>query len=452
MESYKAQLVLTIIRNNMFFESCKIFGVKFNFNEILNDQVIIDIPDTVFDKSKEKKIIPFTLISSNEKLSKSLSYKFNIYYGINKAYCFLALINSLQLYELCFYQPVIIEYEEGKLPERDYFESDSRTRIILINSPNLIIINEVSFDIKEFKPKVKSIYESENSFEIALFDISRKYYASKAIKDKEDFSVIKKVKSYKEKLEKFYFEVKLLNKQKESNIDNYISLEENRIMEYIKMNFSQEKLVLKNEFQDEQDYHLMYMYLLWLVIGFYYPKKKEEEHIPITDLFNYVENIYFEYLNDKDLMIYEKVMLIYSHVFFLLSFKNMNEYEKSNLKYVKKKEIKSKSVFGICFKFLNEFIEGITPKSYLFYPFLLLDSGIYEAKDEIPIFGFNMETCENLKNHLRELLPDVFFIYEKKDELLNKEGGFNYKRYGIVFINRELALKDFGGNPTLYEY
>ena len=452
MESYKAKLVLNIIRNNIFFESCKILGTIYNFNEILNDQVIIDIPDTVFDKSKEKKIIPFTLITSNEKLSKSLSYKFNIYYGINKAYCFLALINSLQLYELCLYQPATIEYEEGKLPERDYFESDSRTRIILINSPNLIKINEVSFDIKEFKPKVKSIYESENSFEVSLFDVSKTYYASKIIKDKEDFSVIKKIKSYKEKLEKFYFEVKSLNKQKEANVDKYISLTKNLKLEYIKMNFSQKKLVLKNEIQDEQDYKLMYMYLLWLVIGSYYPKKKEEEHISITDLFNLVENIYLEYLNDKELMLHKKIMLIYSHVFFLLTFKNMNEYKKSDLKYVKKKDIKSKSVFGICFKFLSEFIDGITPKSYLFYPFLLLDSGIYEDKDKIPIYGFNMETCEKLKSHLRELLPDVFFIYDKKVESLNKEGGFNFKGCGIVFINRGLALKEFEGNPILTEY
>ena len=53
-----------------------------------------------------------------------------------------------------------------------------------------------------------------------------------------------------------------------------------------------------------------------------------------------------------------------------------------------------------------------------------------------------METCEKLKSHLRELLPDIFFIYEKKVELLNKEGGFNYKGCGIMFINRGLALKN----------
>jgi len=182
----------------------------------------------------------------------------------------------------------------------------------------------------------------------------------------------------------------------------YINLAECLNMELIKMNFSQKKLLLKNEFQNEQDYHLMHLYLLWFVIGSYYPKKKGEEHISITDLFNYVKNIYLEYLNDKDLMMYEIVMLIYSNVFFLLTFKNMKEFKDSNLKYIKRKDIKSKSVFGISFNFLNEFIEGITPKSYLFYPFLLLDSEIYEAKDQIPIYGFNMEACDNLKSHLRE--------------------------------------------------
>jgi hypothetical protein len=115
-------------------------------------------------------------------------------------------------------------------------------------------------------------------------------------------------------LDKFYFEVKLLNKQKETNIDKYISLTENSNMEYIKMNFSQKKLALKNEFQDKQDYDLMYMYLLWFVIGSYYPRMKEEEHISIKDLLNVAENIYLEYLNDIDLMIYEKIMLIF-HMF-----------------------------------------------------------------------------------------------------------------------------------------
>jgi len=37
-------------------------------------------------------------------------------------------------------------------------------------------------------------------------------------------------------------------------------------------------------------------------------------------------------------------------------------------------------------------------------------------------------------------------------DLLNEEGGFNFKGYGIVFINGGLALKEYEGNPSLSEY
>jgi len=37
-------------------------------------------------------------------------------------------------------------------------------------------------------------------------------------------------------------------------------------------------------------------------------------------------------------------------------------------------------------------------------------------------------------------------------DLANEEGGFNFKGYGIVFLNGGLALKEFEGNPSLSEY
>ena len=49
------------------------------------------------------------------------------------------------------------------------------------------------------------------------------------------------------------------------------------------------------------------------------------------------------------------------------------------------KDIKTKSVFGISFKFLEDFIEKLNFKTYLFYPLLLLDWGQYQGKDKRPI-------------------------------------------------------------------
>ena len=145
-------------------------------------------------------------------------------------------------------------------------------------------------------------------------------------------------------------------------------------------------------------------------------------------------------------------MLIYSNIFFLLSFSNIKKYEDCKLKYIKRKDIKTKSVFGISFKFLEDFIEKLNPKSYLFYPLLLLDCGQYQGKDKQSIYGFNLETFSHLKSHLKELIPDIFFIYEGKNNILNEEGKFNFKRCGILFINILLSLKEYKNDPILYEY
>ena len=63
-----------------------------------------------------------------------------------------------------------------------------------------------------------------------------------------------------------------------------------------------------------------------------------------------------------------------------------------------------------------------------------------------------METCEVIKSHLNELIPDVFFLYEKKVDSLEEEGRFNFKDYGIVFINKLLSLNKFEKDPALFQY
>lgn len=113
--------------------------------------------------------------------------------------------------------------------------------------------------------------------------------------------------------------------------------------------------------------------------------KKKEKYLSIVDVFGNAESLYSQYLNDKYLLIYQKILLIYSNFFFLLSSQSINEYKESKLTYIKRKDIRPNSVFGKAFNFLKEFIEKRTPKSYLFYLILLLDSGIYETKDETSI-------------------------------------------------------------------
>ena len=319
----------------------------------------------------------------------------------------------------------------------------------MINAPCEIYFYDKSFSVAKFNPKIKNKNE-DNSFEVALFDFSKKFYASKLIKIKEEFSIIKNINIYKDNLEKVYSDIKHLYNQKDNDIDKYLLILNNSGISKITINFTQKKSVLKKEFQTEGDYYLMYIYLLWYIIGSYFTNNKDK--LTIINVLDFAERAYFEYLNDKELEIYEKIILIYSNIIFLLTFENINDYKNSKLKYIKRKDIKPKSVFGISFNFMKNFIEKLTPQSYLFYPLLLLDSGIYETKDEEPIYGFNMQSCENLKQHLLELIPDVFFVYERKYDLLEERGGFNFKGYNVVFINKLLALNKYEKNLILDEY
>ena len=461
METKSAKIIITIIKKGMYFDSCRILGLEYNFNEIPNNKLTIVIPDKEFGMSKEKEkiLIDFELTSRTQ--SQNIKFKFNAYYGTNRAYCFLSSFkHTNQLYEFYFYEPIKVMCEDIELKETDSFDDDSRTRMILINPPNNIIFNKIPYNTAKF-----SINFISDSFEVSIFDISKNYFASKIINDREKFSVIESLKSKEKNLNKLYEDFKKLNNKQEEKLDEYSSIINYSGVKEITINFSQKKSILQNEFKNEDDYRIMYLYLIWYSLGAYCSKiktlieknnkndKKEKiEYIKIKDILEIAEKLYNEYLNDKDLLIYEKIMLIYSNILFLLRFPNINTYKESKLKYIKKKDIKEKSVFGISYNFIENFIQKLNCKSYLFYPLLLLDSGLYKTINDESIYGFNLETCDNLKNHLKELIPDVFFIYEEKTSLLKAEGGFNYKGYGTIFINVSLSLNEYKKNPILDEY
>ena len=94
-------------------------------------------------------------------------------------------------------------------------------------------------------------------------------------------------------------------------------------------------------------------------------------------MFKYLKKFYNIYLEDKDLLPYQKVLLFCSNTIYFVSIQDPNKYESKKLRYIKSKNIKEKSVYGLSFKFIKEFIQKLNSKSLLFYPLLLLNNGIY---------------------------------------------------------------------------
>ena len=91
----KSQLIIYFIKGKKmkkrFYDSIEFLNKK---HSIEKEKLTIDIEKSYFNGLKEKivldlKITPFDI------LSEPLEYKINIFYGINRAYCFLSEINNL---------------------------------------------------------------------------------------------------------------------------------------------------------------------------------------------------------------------------------------------------------------------------------------------------------------------------------------------------------------------
>ena len=165
----------------------------------------------------------------------------------------------------------------------------------------------------------------------------------------------------------------------------------------------------------------------------------------ISEVFEYITKFYEKYKNDKELLNYQKVLLFWSNAVYFIKINDMIEYNNSKLEYVNIKNIENNSVFGLCFQFLNDLIFNLNNKSEIFYPLLLLDCGLYYHSDT-PTYGFDFQNCESIKSHLKDLIPDVFFVFEKRD-LCQEEKGFTYKGFKIIFLNKLVVLNNFKGNP-----
>ena len=204
--SVKPKLILFFIKlkEKNQFESFIFLGNKYLINESL-ESISIDIEEDLFGKRKEKKIVELILVPISSSLE-NIIYKFNIYYGINKGYLFLSDEKQKMLFELNFKEEKSVIIENIELKNTDYFDIDSRRRMLLINCPYFIKIKgSYNYLYEYISTELRK--KNENSFNVCVFDIDKAYCAAKIIKKETNISYIVQLKKYKEALEKFYKEI-----------------------------------------------------------------------------------------------------------------------------------------------------------------------------------------------------------------------------------------------------
>ena len=434
----ETKLIIYFFRNKgekSYYSSIRLLNKDY---DIKNKYISIDIEDKNFNKEKEKIVLDLEIIPYDI-LSNILKYRINIFFGINKAYCFLNKTSDL-LIEYNYIGEEKIFYKTYELKEND--GNGLVKRLTLINSPLTLLISGKKINFSNTIEKMKKEY---NSFEITDFNYSNFLFGIKAIEKYEKFSIIENMKKQKAELEKFYYNIKEMIDKKLDKIKYNILFKNFEIKEY-PLNFSQKKDILKNEFKTNEDYYIMFLYWIWYSIKACFYKEKYKCGISIIDLFNNIYDIYQLYYKDNELLIYQKILLLYSNVSFLLEKNDIQKYKSANLRYIKRKDIKDNSIYKLSFDFLSDFISKLTERSYLFYPLLMLDSENYyynidfEYKEHI--YGYNRESINVIKEHLNQLLPEVFFEYSDEGNIIRKENGFNYKGFKVIFLNRLAILKN----------
>ena len=512
------------IGKNNIFAQYKIFGKEHDFNE--KD---IEIPEDIFIKDQGKKIVEFRLKPKSDKKDDEFCFYLYIYFGINKVYCFIDQKKG-KLYDICFLDTKIssIEYDEFNL-DLEYINKmtdDSRSRIVFINCPLEIVINQIETGLSNYIPP--SLFKSNKSFQISFFDFIADAFSVKEIKPDENdekLLIVEYIKEKQDNLYEFYDKLKEFIDDEVGDEKKFIQLFYEVKLEKKIFNFSQKKDVLIKELSDKKIYKLIYIYMLWLIYNIIFSSNKkeaidnkdknvnninnyeaannintdnknknvnninnsdkdasniiinnkdkdknninnndnnfinmnnnskdaiigEEETIcnySISEIFENVTKFYETYENDDELSNYQKVLLFCSNSIYYILLNDKAAYKNSGLNYIKFKNIKNNSVFGRCFQFLKDFINNLNNNSEIFYPLLLLDCGLYIHFND-PTYGFDFEKCEIIKEHLLDLLPEAFFIYEKK-ELLGEEKGFNFKGFKTIFLNKSTVLENYQGNP-----
>ena len=195
-------------------------------------------------------------------------------------YCFLNIDDGCLFDFICLDNNFTMKYKTNLLDKINSIDNGHRSRIILINAPQEIIINEDIERISNFIPGILSEKSKKyKSFQVSVFDSKFQNFATKAIIPEiiNDNHVIDFLIKNKESLTKFYIEFKNLIDKGENKIESYKEIFDKFPFESIIINFSKKKSLLKELFKEKDYlYDLIYYFMLWHICDIYFfPKEKK---------------------------------------------------------------------------------------------------------------------------------------------------------------------------------
>ena len=438
-----------------FFDELIINGISVS----TESNVELPVDFTELESFLGKKVCSFELIrhKKNEINELKISGLFQIYEGLNIAFCFIDVIGvTLELiflsenklinefintnFEISASSTLINHKMEISLNALD---TENRANILLINCPKNSIIknnNGLNLSISQLISSINDFSDSD-CYQFCFSTIDDEQYCFKKIEPIEELKFDKIYNDYYQKVNKLYNELT-------NNNENKISLESEKErakeMNELLNKIISRKYIYPTEYLAKQLNKEIYIDFILKAVFISYVKDVNENIIStdIKDLHKKLLENEDNIRKDNRLERYEKILLL---IYLYLS-KILKE-EEYIIQYYYIKDSEENSPLNLCFKFLYEFADKFSNNSNFFYPLLCIDSGLFKHKlkrkpyddsyEYIDAFGFDMCSVEKIRNHLKDMIPNIII----KDTNLEEEAE-TFAQIGLITLNITENLKD----------
>ena len=324
-------------------------------------------------------------------------------------------------------------------------QTEDDKKILEIKNNRLLLINyDSSYDLiingKIFSNEIIDSALS-NSLQICIADLDKRYLFKKAINPIKYDEFFEMYEEHNRDATSFLNKIQNLMKNNlfdEEIYKSYFNKKELTDIFFIKFNLP--KAILKNEYNKKEYFDFISSCCLYYILSSIHEGKE------IRKIYHYFTKFKEQLEKDSNLEIYLKNMIMIEFSYLLESKKNLDNFKKINFSYFITKLLEKDSPLYNALQFLEKFIEDLNEKSPFIYPLILIDSGnfIFNNKN---VYGFGLITKDNLKSHLKNILPDIIITID--DEETNHEQAITNKALGSVVLNLSSRLLSFLKNIKL---
>jgi hypothetical protein len=329
-----------------------------------------------------------------------------------------------------------------------------RANLILINCinyANFLINKKCQIDLGKFNSSIKNFYYT-NSYVMFFNNNDFDKIISRELRPKNILNFSDIYNENNSTVEDMFQSIKIIIDTEE----NIFKINFEKIAKYYKdlINIMYKNYVLPVSILIKELNKTEYIDFIYKIVFFGYIKREIEKNKKISisqikDIINRLDAAYLKIKNDKDIEIYQKILLLIN-----IYLSRLFKYDKE-ITYLNLNKVDKESSLSLSINFLKDFIDELDYESNFYYPLLLIDGGSFNFKYKYDFqfrtYGVNMNSIEQIKKHLKNLIPNIIIISDKCKKEHTNDYGYVMSQTGIVTLYTELLGHDFDKKEDDYK-